>query len=608
MSYEFNPKSANLDFPNPFAVENYFLFTAAALQCLGALVLLLICRQQIERHNGASAVLPILVGVGLLVSGLNHARRAMMQLRFFFGRSQPFSLAPDLSPGDEGTTPAAEFLKRTVRQHAIDYPVPTGPLNGVLYSWIPNLIFSPAPIQRLAQRQLHNALAILVTLISFLISWVGFSSAASAAWMGLFYFGFSLFLLLRPLESTRTAEAEVGTRAFVILVLCAVFGPVLVPIVAAGLPNITWLSLGWQTLFLLVASIVGVGLFFRALLCQMNTPPQTNPALEQISLSMNCHPSQLIDELDRKLQQEWTEQIPNRRYCKISPVVSGSAGSFQGELLEETQPMPAEHVKRIDFSSAFSVPKFVWIAALDLLGVTLIAIAVLSLLAFASKTQLELGPASMAAYLTLGVAGLTLGGFCLRVGHPLWGRFDFKSQLIWVTMEGNYQAAKLAFGNQFTDRIKTQKQVINIETMTLRVWVAELHTVIFDTNSPRFLIALRGLPKRASELSSHLSRFAGEQSIIVSPTANADLQKSALLGTLNGVSDSVNTRLQRSLMNAVLTAQTDTKRSPVSVNSETVRCEKCSAPAPEGDRFCSMCGSVLSLLVPGGDDQKVLSV
>lgn len=87
----------------------------------------------------------------------------------------------------------------------------------------------------------------------------------------------------------------------------------------------------------------------------------------------------------------------------------------------------------------------------------------------------------MAAYLTLGLAGLTLGGFCLRVGHPLWGRFDFKSQLIWVTMEGNYQAAKIAFGNQFTDRIKTQKQVINIETMTLRVWVAELQfSTIFD--------------------------------------------------------------------------------------------------------------------------------
>lgn len=54
--------------------------------------------------------------------------------------------------------------------------------------------------------------------------------------------------------------------------------------------------------------------------------------------SMNCPPSQLLDELDRKLQQEWTEKIANRRYCKITPKITGSTSSFAGELLEETQP------------------------------------------------------------------------------------------------------------------------------------------------------------------------------------------------------------------------------------------------------------------------------
>jgi len=53
---------------------------------------------------------------------------------------------------------------------------------------------------------------------------------------------------------------------------------------------------------------------------------------------MNCPPSQLLDELDRKLQQEWTEKIANRRYCKITPKITGSTSSFAGELLEETQP------------------------------------------------------------------------------------------------------------------------------------------------------------------------------------------------------------------------------------------------------------------------------
>jgi hypothetical protein len=590
MSYEFNPASGKLDFPNPFIVENYFLFASSFCQCGGAIVLLLVCRQRIAAHSGDSLLFPILAGIGLLVSGLNQGRRAMTQLRFFFGRSKPVSLAQDLNPGTEGTSPWAEWLKKTLRQNAIDYPEPTGPLNGLLYSWIRDLIYAPVPIQRIAQRQFHNTVVILVTLLSFLVSWIGFSSSSSSAWMGLFYFVFSLFLLLRPIESDKKSKAEVGQRGLVVLILCAIFGPVLIPLVAGGLPNIEWLSLNGQTLLLLMASLISVGLFFRALLCQMNTPPQTNPALEQVSLSMNCHPKQLIDELDRRLQQGWTEQIPNRRYSKLLPVVSSGAGSFRAEVLEETQPMPAGELNQIDFAAAFSQPRFVWIAWLDCLGIVLAVAAVVSLVIYALDTHAVFGRDSMMPYLTAGLAMLTLGGFCLRIGHALWGRFDFRSELIWVWMEGNYQAAAMDFGNQFTDRVKTNKQVINIETMTLRVWVAEISTVIFDKNSQRFLIAVHGLPNRANELASHLSQFAGEQSMIVAPTAKVDVQKSVLIDSLNAPVGRVDTTLPSALMESVMAAQNRAKAAPVLIQKEVV-CGQCQAPVSPGSRFCAMCGA-----------------
>jgi hypothetical protein len=595
MSYEFSPESAKLDFPNPFIVENYFLFTSAVCQCFGALAVLLICRHQIEVHHGRSGLSLIIAGVGLLISGFNQGRRAMIQLRFFFGRSKPVSLAVNLAPGVEGTTPGAEFLKKTLRQNAIDYPEPTGPLNGLLYSWIPNLIYAPVPIQRVAQRQFHNALAILTTLLSFLISWLGFSSTASSAWMGLFYFAFSLFLLLRPIEYGTAAKADVGLRALVILVLCSIFGPVLIPTLTQSLPSIAWLSLNGQTLFLLLASLAGVAFFFRALICQMNNPPLTNPAFKQMSLSMNCHPNQLMGELDRKLQQDWTEQIPNRRYSKISPVVSGGTGSFQAQVLEETQPMPAGDLNRIDLSTAFSIPRFTWVAWLDSLGLILTVIAVVALVLYAWNAKPVFGSDSMAGYLTLGLATLALGDFCMRVGHFLWGRFDFRSELIWVSIEGNYQAANMDFGNQYTDRIKTKRQIINIETMTLRVWVAEIHTVIFDKNSMRSLISLHGLPARASELAIHLAQFAGEQSIIVSPTAQVDLQKATLIAALNGPGDEVDSTLRRSLMKAVVEAQTRTKAAPTSAGAVDLHCHKCKASIESNESFCSMCGTRLLL-------------
>lgn len=601
MSYEFNPASAQLEFPNPFAVENYFLFVSAACQCFGAVLVLLMCRQQIASHSFAFALIPILAGLALLLSGINQARRAMMQLRFFFGRSKPVSLAPEVLQGNDGTTPSAEFLKRIVRQNALDYPEPVGPLNGLLYSWLPNLIFAPVPIQRLAQRQFHNALSILATLLSFLIAWVGFSSLSSAAWMGVFYFGFSIFLLLRPIESASAKEAPVGIRAVVALVLCAVFGPVLIPFVARGWPDIGWLSLNGQTCFLLLAALAGVGLFFRALMAQMHAPPATNPALEQMTLSLNCHPNQLLHELDRTLQQDWTQKIPNRRYCRISPRVSGGTGSFRAEIMEETQPMPAGEVEPIDLRSAFALERYRPLAWLGTLGALLTVAALILLVAYAWNAQPTLGPPSMAAFLSLGMATLTLANFCLRVGHPLWGRFDFRSELIWVSMEGNYQAANVSTGNQYTDRIKTRKQIVNVETMTLRVWAAELHTVTFDKTWARNVIAIHGLSRRAGELARHLCQFAGEQSLIVTPTAQVDLQKIAFINATNTSADAVDQQLQRSKMQAVVAAQTRAKSAPVPASQPTNRCRTCAADAADSDRFCPTCGVRLLLSPEGGN-------
>lgn len=336
MSYEFNPKSTSLEFPNPFTVENYFFFASAALETVAAVTLLFLGRNYFEQHNGASSAISIAAGIAILTFAVLHAQRAMGQLRFFFGRSLPVGLAPEMSQGCDGYSRDSEWLKKTVRQNAIDYPVPEGALNGLLYSRIRDLIFAPVPIQRLAQRQFHNALAILATLISFLVSWAC-SSTASASWMGLFYFVFSLFLLLRPLEVSPGGKADMGSRTLILLVVFTILGPVAITTLGAGLPDISWLWLSEQTLFVLVAALAGVSMFFGALLQQMNKPPQTNPALEQRSLSMNCHPNQLMGELDRKLQMEWTEQIPNRRYSRISPQVSGGVGTFQAEILEETQ-------------------------------------------------------------------------------------------------------------------------------------------------------------------------------------------------------------------------------------------------------------------------------
>ncbi|WP_331543235.1 zinc ribbon domain-containing protein [Luteibacter sp.] len=566
-----------MDFPNPSYVENWFLVATTAVLLAGGISLLISSRGAMSGGHGLQGTLPLLLGIGLLVTGLRHGRRLLTQLRFFFGRGLPVGLAPELTGDASGKSAQADELKEMLRQNAITYPEPTGPLNGLLYAWIRDLIFAPRPVQYIAQRQFQTGIVIIVTLLSFLVAWAGFSDPQAAAWMGLFYFVFSVVLLLIPLETGARARANVGMRGLVILVLVAVFAPVLLPLVSHSLPDIGWLSLEVQTLFLLLASLGSVGLYFRALMNQMTGAPNTNMAREQTSLSMNCHPKQLMDELDRTLQDEWIERIPNRRYLRVLPMVDGGAGSFSAELVEETQPMPAAEQRRLDVATAFRLARFRWIAWLDVAGVALITLATGWLVVFGIKLDPTVIEPRLFSLMTLGLAMLALGSYCLNAGRVLWQRFDFTSRIVWIEMQGNYQAARMDFGNTFTDRVKTEKQIINIETMTLRVWAAELDTVIFGKGATRIVTGLRGTPAFARRMVQHLSTFAGEQSVFVAPTSQADLQKSAVLGALNRTS-------------GVTPAASP---AAAAIRAAAGACPSCGSDVDSSDRFCGGCGTAL---------------
>jgi len=591
MSYEYSSESRRLDVPNPFKVENYFYLAASTILIIAAITLLLLSRAGLAVHFTAWSLAPLLVGIYLLLKGIDYGRRALLQLRFFFGRGEPRSLAGEIQLDQTGKGQGADTLKETLRQNALTFQEPQGALNGLLYTWIRELIYAPLPIQVIAQRQFQTGLAILITLLSFLAAWVGFSSSASASWMGLFYFVFTAFLLIKPLEYGAASKANLGIKGLVWLILASIFGPVIIPLFSSSLPDISWLSLNGQAFFLLLAAIVAVGLFFVALTKQMIAPPPTTMACEQQALSMNSHPKQLLDELDREMQKAWTEQVPNRRYSRVMPNIGNGTGSFSAEVLEETQPMPRDDLRQIDLASCFTLPRYKWLGWLDGMGLLLTLAGTVSLIVFAALLKPESLEPGVATFVTFGVAMLIVGNFCFKAGHALWGRFDFVSELIWVEMSGNYQSAKLDYGNQFTDRIKTEKQVINVETMTLRVWVAQLETVSFGKDSQRWLVGMRGLPDQAKYYGQHITQFAGDQSIIVSPTSAADMHKVAALGAINQLGGGQASAALPQIVQAIAGA------TGVQTMHDILSCSNCSEPIESNASFCSGCGTRLAAAV-----------
>lgn len=590
MSYEYSSESRSLDFPNPFKVENLFRFAGGAILAAGGMLLLLVSRGNLAGAASMWSIAPLILGVALLLHGIGYIARAMAQLRFFFGRGEPLSLAPDLTDEAGGVNARSAGLKETMRQNALTFQEPVGALNGLLYTLLPSLIYAPMPVQAIAQRQFKTALALAVTLLSLTVAWIGFGGSRHGGWLGLFYFGFAAFLLLRPLEFGAQATASLDVRGLIVLILVAVFGPVVIPFLAPQLPDITWLSLNGQTFLLLCAALIAVGLFFMALTKQLVAPPSTTMGCETATLSFNAHPKQLVDELDRELQRSWAEKVPNRRYLKLLPSLAGASGIFAAEALEETQPQPAAMGSRLALGTCLSEPRYQYLTFLNIVGVALMIIAVSALVAFGLRINPATMERSVFAYATFGLAMLLVAHFCFKAGHILWARFDFLSELVWVEMKGNFSSAKFDYGNQFTDHIKTQKDIVNVESMTLRVWVAEIETVSFGKGSPRWLVGMRGLPDKAHYLCSHLSQFAGEQSMIIAPTSNADMQKVAALSAMNQFS-AAPAKAPAALANAAETVLA--RMGAPGVMPGRHACPVCQTSNESDARFCTECGTAL---------------
>jgi hypothetical protein len=430
---------------------------------------------------------------------------------------------------------------------------------------------------------------LIVVLVALLVTMFGVSEANDLAWLGLFFFVYTAALLFIPLERGALARTYLGPGGLIGLVLVAILAPVLIHNLSPHLRSLGGVDLSGQALFLLICAIVAVLVFFVALLRQMVAPPQTIMACEIATVSMNAPPNQVLVELDREMQRGWIEQIPNRRYARQIPQTVGTSGNFNGELLEETQPMPRDDMRKITLRDALREPRYRWLTLLSGLGVLYTLATAVALLLFAQKVSARFTEPVIWEYICFAGGMFSLATFCLRAGHILWSRFDFTSRLTWVEVDGNFQRSNTAIGAQFTDRVRTEKEIISVNDMTLRVWVAEVDSVTFGADSQRRMIGLRGRPDLALSLREHLQRFAEGQSSVDMPASRADLEKIAAMNSMNRVSAGTDPRAAlQQVVDAVAPS------SPVTpAFAKPDRCPKCQHAVSSTAKFCPECGNPL---------------
>jgi hypothetical protein len=595
MSYDYSSESKLLELPNPYRLQNRLLWFCAALLMLAGITSLWWAREAMHLHTLGKVAAPLLAGLLMVAGGLACAASAATRLRFFFGRGRPASLAPEIPPGATGGSPAADKVKEILRQGGLTYPEPQGAVEGVLYHWSPTLITAPLEVQALAKRYMFNLAAVAATLVSFVFSWLVFGTSATRPWIGFLYFAFGLFFLVKPVLAQD--RARLSSASLVGLIAAAILAPVAIGLLAPHLPSVERFSLNVQTFVMLGTALVACGLAMVAVLMQVDAAPQTRASMEQMRVSMNAPPASLMDELDRTLQSEWTERIPNRRYARIDPVTSAAtpSGSFSGELFDETQPLPLAGTKAPTFVAAMSDRRHRPLLLLDVYAVLLVVLAVAFGLVFVrgfdplsnwEENHLSLmGTAVILAFVAL---------FCVRSSARLWGRFNFESTLVWVEAIGTYQTSRIGTGNQFASRMNTENDVVRTEAMTLRVWRARIESVVFGKDAARQVTAMFSTEKEARALAAHLTDFARGQSVLVAPTSGEDQARIAALNSgeqgLQGGEAASAAQLQRELHTSAALASLPSDGAPATTQ---LHCTQCGAQATAGSRFCARCGSAL---------------
>jgi hypothetical protein len=619
MTYDYVSDADNIEFPNPYRFQNLVLFVCATFLFIASLYSLWGVMLAMNAGASMQAIAPLLLGLVLLGLGLSLVSTALRRLRFYFGRDKPDSLVQELAAGDSGSSEEAVELLETLRQGALPYREPVGPLEGLLFYKFPHLITAPKVVRDQALLHFSNLAAVFIVLLSFVFAFGLLGTDQTRPWISLLYSFFSSYWLLRPV--TTNSRSKMKVIHLILLTVVGVMVPVILTLVANKLPNVEGRNLHVHTITLLVGILTGISCVFMAAISQITRAPLVGVSNLLSRQSMQSPPATLFDEIVRVLQNKWTERIPNRRYSHTEPEtpMKQAGGAFNGEIFQETQPMPVLGRHAQGLSQLLSDQSRLYLLVTDVFGAFFTLTAVALSISFTHQMDTAVGLKDQPWYLlTSSLVTVCIGLFCFKNSAILWGRFDFQSDLIWIQAQGSYQVSKIGTGNQFSSQMQTQNELIRVEGMTLNIWRTRVESVVFGQKlggQMRQIISMKPTDAEASDLQRHLQNFVSNQSVLVTPQSTSDSSKLQSLVNADrmalvssGLGHATMAALQHKTQSyhnddLVPILESEAVVSDVFLNSSRNTnkfiarakfCHQCGTALLENANFCSSCGQNIS--------------
>ncbi|MEG3765753.1 hypothetical protein [Alteromonas sp. 14N.309.X.WAT.G.H12] len=591
MAYDFG--SQTLGIKNPFKTEGKFrAVTGAILLASGVIPLLMVA--EALKENPVYAYTYAILGFVLLAAGSRHLGVGLFQLfRYFVGRSVPTSLAYNRSRSEQDI---AQSEQKTVlyddnQLHAMmmgrkntTFVEPQGWVARFLHSIFPNLTFLPHPLRNLAQELGSLAISFIAAIVSFLIVAFVVSTGLAGEKAQLLAMPVLSFLLLvyllrlwfsaaSAIHNRRNTQLhKVSGLSVSMLIGMSILVPVIVGFgldavvdvstseLAAWMEKYTVFS-AWLNLVILgvTMAIVIAGILPGLLTRMRGVSPQTEVSEYRDNLQESVHPNEIFINLENiVLANRRYKEIPNRIYRELDPKLKEQAdgkGSFDGELLIETQPRLAQDQNNEIATKQKLLP--------TLLGqvCVLISFALLSFFALSVADGMSLlreatnnfsggkltdsevialfNQVSHALVLFFAWMALSAAGKMLNnASHLFWGELKFESMMMYLKTEGTFNESKFSTGMSIHDSTRSENVLVR-SSITPWIITSTIKSSIFATSgasnleTPRYIM---GLTKNDNELASiieEIKTFLQKRESIASITNEADLQSASVIHQVN---------------------------------------------------------------------------
>jgi hypothetical protein len=121
----------------------------------------------------------------------------------------------------------------------------------------------------------------------------------------------------------------------------------------------------------------------------------------------------------------------------------------------------------------------------------------------------------------------SLSSYALGAARFLLLRFDFSSRLYWLELNGQYNLAKVKLGNVIQGNLGSDTTAVQVEGMTFRLWMAELHSVTFGKDAPRYILSMAGNPVVAEGLAQRLKQYTSGVATVFALNNSANAERLA---------------------------------------------------------------------------------